>query len=314
MRLEPTLSDSLDPVHCLPLEERLLQEDMPTQRHTPLGWSTCDTLCSAEPLHSDRLPTMPPTSHPSFWQKILPRWLYNYFVSSPDTYAPAVHASPPPSPPMNDSLQELDELLHQLEEQTLHDILRVILLRQIDLEKEIACAAGQTVTSHQDMQRKHDVLLEEVGQLLRRDQKVHRHLQTAQQITTAATLICGVAGAIVGGGLLSRIGLLIWRWAGAATGGAVLAGISLTAGVGAIVACVSNGFTHGLKAYYKRGVNHDLARQESIHHIRQAEEREIERANQRLMAIAETDQAFKERLFRLLAEFQQLIQLILKSN
>jgi hypothetical protein len=197
--------------------------------------------------------------------------------------------------------RELLDALSLMSDRTIEQIMYIILQVQIELEKDNANIAEGSFTKYQDFKKLQEKSLQDIQEVLRRDEKVAGKLKTAQNIAIAASFICGLAAAAVSFGVVP------------AAGGLLIGAVNILGSLGPVIATgVIAGMTKLSNLYFKKRLNEDNAQHVQFKYQDQYCDDRLEDSRNQLMAIAESDNVFKEQLIHLFKRFQKMCQLILE--
>ncbi len=216
-------------------------------------------------------------------------------LDKPEAAIPPIQSAP--SNPRNRStaltVPQLEQTLSLMGDDTIADIIQIILHHEFELEKNTAETAEKTFEHYQKLKNMHVEMLQEVKDRLVKDQRVAGYLKTAQNITLAATCICEFAALAnhFFGGFLGPM--------------ATTMSLAFTAGLTAL--------TSGTSAYFKRRTEEDRAEQATFEHEGKALSDLSQEARQRLATIAENDHSFKDHLIRLIKRLRKMNSMMIKK-
>jgi hypothetical protein len=259
-------------------------------------------------------------STPSFWSKILSffAWWYKpevkaqtlspstpsqdlLEVDEPEPISPVpnlegsdcippdlmANKKPPHSTKKNDnerlSQKQLSEGLLLMSKHTIEQIMMIICKAQIELERENAKIAEGSFSKYQEFKKLQEKVLEEIKDALVKDEKIVNIFNIAQ-IALLASFVCGLLAAASTGGLIAPLQ--------------------------AAATATFTALATASKAYFERQLNVDKAKHEQYNHQDKYFDDRIEDTRQQLIAIADTDSAFKERLINQLKRYRKMMQLL----
>lgn len=194
--------------------------------------------------------------------------------------------------------EQMMEGFSHMSDQTIEQIMFIVMKGQLELEKENANVAENTFTKYQNIRKLRQKVLEEIKDVLAKDEKFLGWAKTAQSAAFVASFVCSLFTA--GVTIASAIGF-------------PPAGIPLAIATYAPV--VAAGFiavTKGTTAYTERRFNEDQAQHTAFRHLDKSTSDLIEEAQERLIAISDTDQVFKERLIKQLKRITKMNQIVLQ--
>lgn len=217
---------------------------------------------------------------------------------------------------------EISEALSLLSDKSIESIMSIIFSAQIDLEKESATVSEGTFSKYAEFQQVQQKILLEIKDVLAQDERFAKKLNRAQYVAIVATVITGIAAAAVSFGLFApAVGAMIVQTLGPRFGpragdlfklfGAVTTKIGA---FGPAATAALTGLTTGAKAYFQRRNDEHTAEHTNREHDHQYYGDRVEESRERLMSVAESDQAFKECWVRLLKRVGRMQKIILKRN
>ena len=177
-----------------------------------------------------------------------------------------------------------------MSQQTLDEIMCIIIKGQIELEKENALVAENTLDTYQKIKTLHEKVLDEIKDALMKDENFLKNCQWAK---TAAFAVSGAVATFVTFGLFAPVGIL---------------GALATYGPMAIAA-----ITTGTKAYADQRLSEDEAQHEQYRNAEKSLSLRIEDTQETLMSAAEKDQLFKERLVQFVKRLSKMNQLVMQK-
>jgi hypothetical protein len=267
----------------------------------------------------------------SFWSRVLPDWLKGNqdtasSLNSANLESPAplpIHSTPvleapdsisaeianfrlPPAKRTRSSNEKLPpskviEGLSQMSDKTMEEIMLIILMAQMELEKELANVAEETFSHHLGAHKLKEKMFQEIKHALAKDEKVAGYFITGQQLAFGASVICGIALAFTGIPAIAGAGYGIgWTLTMLGTYGPMAAG-TLAA------------LATGSKSYYQGRLNEDKAKHEELKHFDKYTSDRIDDAREHLMAIAESDNVFKDRLMRMAKGIDKMKKRVLEN-
>lgn len=193
------------------------------------------------------------------------------------------------------SPNEVMEAVSLMSQHTVDEVMAIVLKGQLELEKENAEVAENTLTKYQNIKKLKQKVLEEVRDAIAKDEKILSYCKSAQNVALVASVVCSiVAGAVSFGILTAPV-------------------FGLIASTGPIAAAFLTGVSSGGKAYSQRRLNEDKATHDTYSHQETMTDNRLEEARERLMGVAEADQVFKERLVQLLKRSAKMRQIILQQ-
>lgn len=193
--------------------------------------------------------------------------------------------------------KELVEVLASMSEQTIEQIMFIVLKAQIELEKETANVEEETFSKYQEFKKIYEKSLQDIKKALADDEKVASKFNKAQICAFAVSFVCGLISAAVTAGLLTP------------------AGVPLVAYCSTLAPFANAGFTLTTcsKAYFDRRLKEDQAKHEEINHQDQSYTTRVEDSRERLISTADADNAFKERWINLLKRLNKMSSLVLQK-
>lgn len=192
--------------------------------------------------------------------------------------------------------RQLMEEVSLMSQHTIDEIMSIVMKGQIELEKENAEVAENTFTKYQNIKKLRERILEEIKDVLAKDQKFLDRCKTAQNIALVASFFSGLVATAVSFGLAGPLGP-----------------IALLATYGPVITAGLTGLTTGAKAYSQRRLDEDKAQHEQFNHQDKYTSDRIEDARERLMSTAEADQVYKERLIQMLKRWTKMNQLVMQK-
>lgn len=218
--------------------------------------------------------------------------------------------------PLKSSLTsgEMSEALALMSQQTIEAVMFIIYKAQIELEKDNAYTTEGTFSKYLAYQKKQQEVLQEIKDVLVKDENVANKLATAQNITAAAAIISGVAAAAMSFGLLGPVGGFVGAALGQTAAGLFMGAATAIGTYGPAVTAGLTGLTLGSKAYFKRRTNEDKAKHEEFSFKDKYYNDRLEDMRTRLTDISQKDDVFKENWIRSLKRWNKLIQLLSKKN
>lgn len=189
------------------------------------------------------------------------------------------------------TLEQLGEATALMSDETISNIMQIILRAQFELENETAVTQESTFAHYRKLKDAQIKILQEVKDALVKDERVASYLGTAQNIAMAATFVCQVATAT---GWLNTLGPV-----------ATTVILAVTAGATALVS--------GTKAFFNRRTDENKAQFSTISHHNQFLSQLNEESREHLVATAENDNAFKEKLIYLIRRLRKMNSIMLKK-
>lgn len=209
--------------------------------------------------------------------------------------------------------EELISGLQLLSPQSIEEIVTAICLAQLDLEKEHVKTAESTHTKYLEFQKAQQKLLQDIREILMKDENVLAYFKTGQAVALAAGLVAGIAAAALSFGLLAPAAGVIATIAGS-TASSIFFSVASTIGViGPAATAGLSGLTLGGHAYMKYQSGEHKAENEKTQHIERYLNERLEDTRNRLSTIAENDGAFKEHWFQLLKRATIMLKLIFRK-
>jgi|GEM_PF-2794128 len=202
----------------------------------------------------------------------------------------------PPSPKIQknrSSVTEIEEALALMSDQTIESIMFILAKAQIELEKENAHVAEGTFAKYVDFQKLQQKVLQEIKDALMKDERIAQKLKYTHNVVAAATLLAGLAGAVIVFGISPP------------------AIVSYLANGPAIA--VANALSLSAKAYFQYRFNQDKAKHEEYNHRDKYYNDRLDDSRNRLIATAESDSAFKEHWIRFLKRSDKMRKIVLKK-
>lgn len=194
------------------------------------------------------------------------------------------------------SQAELSEAAALMSDRSIEEIVNIVMIGQIELEKENAIVAENTFTKFQDIKKVREKVLEKIKDVLLKDEKVLGYCKSAQNVALVASFVCGLATVGVAFGIAGPFAIL-----------------PLLSTYGSIAAAGLTGLAAGSKAYSQRKFNEDKGEHEQFNHLDKYTNDRIEDIQGWLNSVSETDQVFKERLIQMLKRFSKMIQLVMQK-
>lgn len=260
----------------------------------------------------------------SFWSKILSWWqnppvshsssLEPVVVSQVEPISPIPALEPPAetmhfpfTPEKSKSTHKLTdsqivEGLSLMSALTLDAILFIIFQAQLKLEEENAKTAEGTFSKYQEFKQFQEKILREVKDVLAKDEKVLNFFKKAQNLTVAASFLCGMIAAATTFGLFS------------AAPAAVIVVASILGTAGPIVIASLTALTTGIKSYYKIRFNECQAKHEIFSHQDSHYKDCVDGAYDKLTAIADSDEVFKGRFAQMIQRNKKMKRLVLEKS
>lgn len=184
---------------------------------------------------------------------------------------------------------ELIEGLSLMSSKTLEEVMFIIMQGQIELEKENANTAEKTFIQYHEAKKLHDKVVEKVKETLKKDEKLAGYFNTGKKIALASSFICAMASF-----------------------GASIPVMAMIASYGPAAAAAAAALT-GSSAYFERQFKEDKAKHEELGHTSKRTDERLDEICNRLGSIAETDNAFKERLTQFIKKFNTMTLSVIKK-
>lgn len=200
-----------------------------------------------------------------------------------------------------------------MSEHTIEAIMAVIFKTQIELEKENANIAEKTFSKYLDFQKMQQKVLQEIKEILEKDENVANHLQTAQKITLVASFISGIAMAAMSFGLLGHVGRFIGDTVGRQAAATFMFIASSLGTIGPSMSAGLTGLTMGTKSYFQSRTNEHKAKHEEYEYKDRYYNDCVENSRNRLVTTAETDSVFKEHWIRFLRRLDKMRKIVFKK-
>lgn len=208
---------------------------------------------------------------------------------------------------------ELISGLQLLSPQSIEEIVTAICIAQLDLEKEHVKTVETTQSKYLEFQKAQQKLLQDIREILMKDENVLAYFKTGQAVALAAGIVAGIAAAAISFGLLAPAAGVIATIAGS-TAGSIFFSIASTIGViGPAATAGLSGLTFSGHAYMKYQTGEHQAEGERTQHIERYLNERLEDTRNRLSTIAENDGAFKEHWLQLLKRANILRKLIFRK-
>jgi hypothetical protein len=208
------------------------------------------------------------------------------------------------------SVKQVEEALELMSRGTIETVMFIIFKAQVELEKENANIADGTFSKYLEFQKLQLKVLQEIKDVLARDENLAQKLKSAQNIAIVASFLTGVAMAAKAFNLLNPIVTFLAERAGPLAGTAFMFIATQLATIGSAVIA---GITGGAKAYFQRRFYEDQAKHEEYNHRDKYLNERAEDSRNRLMTVAEADHVFKEHWARLLKRNDKLRRILLKK-
>lgn len=241
-------------------------------------------------------------------------------IEAPDMIPADLQAAKFPSPSKKANLKnkltpsEIFQGLTLMSERSIESIMFIIFKAQIELEKENANVKEGTFSKFIDFQKLQQKVLQEIKDVLAKDEKVVGFFQLGQNISTAASVLTGLAAAALTFGLLVPVGGFIGAAFGPFARDAFLIIVSTLGSQGFVVVSAGlTGLTVATKAYFKRLFNEHKAEHEDYEHLDRYYNDRLDDSRNRLMTTAEADMAFKEYWIRLLKRSDKMRKIVFKK-
>ncbi len=211
------------------------------------------------------------------------------------------------------SPQQLVEGLSLMSEHSIQRIIEIILKVQLELEKENALVAEESYSKFQQLKKIKEAMLQEIKDVLEKDERIAGYLGSAQKLAIAASVICGLAAASISFGLLTPAGTAIGALLGVAIANTFVATVTLLGSTGTAVSAGLTGLATGSKAYFDRRTKEDQAKHTISEHLDKHYSDLVDETRSHLEGIANMDGDFKERLIYLLKRFAKIGKLVLEK-
>jgi hypothetical protein len=197
---------------------------------------------------------------------------------------------------------ELDDIIALLSDKTIEEIMSIVVCSQMELDKENANVVQDTFQKYQNIRKLQDKVLEQIKDALEKDQNFLSKCQTAQSIAIAASFISGIAVVAAASPLLAVVAPAV-----------IFSAIAGVAAYGPAAAATATGLATASRAYSQRRLNEDQAKHDKYSHHDKSLSNRIDEACERLMTTAETDEAFKETMMKLLKRMSRMNQLVIQK-
>ncbi len=208
---------------------------------------------------------------------------------------------------------QITEGLALMSERTIESIMYVIFKAQIELEKESANIAEGTFAKYLAFQKLQQKVLQEIKDILAKDETVASYFGKAQTFMMAAGFLSGVTMAAMSFGLLGPTTGFIRALAGQMAADVFMATATAIGTIGPAVTAGLTGLTLASKTYFQMRFNEDKAKHEEYQHQEKYYDSRSDDSRERLMTIAEADGVFKECWIRLLKRCDKMRQIVLKK-
>lgn len=234
-------------------------------------------------------------------------------IAQPD-HQPPLPPPANPTPPL--SYKELEEGFALMSEQSIGKILEILLFYQAKIQERGAEVAQTTFKKLQELKALQEEMLNDIKEVLKKDEKVMGRFQTAQNIAFFASVVAGsVAGLIqldiltTSGQFMAAIGQGL-----ASTGlGFIGQGINLVATAGPFITASVTGLAAGFKAYFQRRRSEEEAKHTIHEHKDQLYGNYVEEARERIFANVESSGTTQERLIQLMRNNRRKNKLMIRQ-
>ena len=188
-----------------------------------------------------------PTTPPSFWNSVSTWWSGGEQVTSnkpttsatsfavpkpldstptldaPESIPADLQAAHFPAPSTKKQTKkwmpsEISDGLKLMSQHSIDAIISIICHLQLDLEKEHVKVADSTFSKYLQFQKMQQSVLQEIKDVLVKDENVLNYFKTAQSVTMAAGFLAGIAAAAMAAGVLVTAAAFIASTAGATVG------------------------------------------------------------------------------------------------
>lgn len=209
--------------------------------------------------------------------------------------------------------EEFDLVLQQMSSKTLEDIVASICTSQLDLEHIHAKTVETTHTRYLAFQKTQQRLLQDIQDILMKDEKMLSHLKTGQAVALTASFLAGIAAAAVSFGLLAPAAAAIGQIAGASAAAMFVSTATTISTVGPAATASLSGLTTVSRMYIQHQTNEHRAESEERQHNERYLNERLEDTRNRLSTISETDEAFKEHWHKLSKRLRIMLKIILRK-
>lgn len=206
------------------------------------------------------------------------------------------HVSIKKDPRASFNQSDITETIASLKDKTIDEIVAIVMQEQMELEKENALVAENTLSTYQKYKKLHENTLPKIKEALSKDEKVLAHCKTAQNVAVVASCICGALAATVTFGVFAPVGIL-----------------ATIAAYGPVAAAALVGIGSGARAYSERRLDEDKADFMKFNHQDKLTLERMEEAKEHLQRISESDQAFKETFLKQIKSLNKMTRLVLQQ-
>ncbi len=182
---------------------------------------------------------------------------------------------------------------------TMEQVAAIVLRAQLEIEKDRAITVQDSFSKLHDLRKIHQKTIEQVKDVLMKDEKVMGHFQTAQSVAKFASVVVAI--------------LAIGVTAAASGGFAVPALFSSISTIGTYATAGITALVHGGKAYSESQMNQRKATLTDSQHKDQRFDDQLSSHSDKMKDIAESDAHFSEHLMNLLKMKDRLSQSINKG-
>lgn len=207
------------------------------------------------------------------------------------------------------TLTEICEGLALMSEHSIESIMFIIFKAQLELEKDNANVIEGTYAKYMQFQKLQQAMLQEMKDILAKDEKVAGYFQTGQNILLAASYLAGVAALATMWGIDASIAGFISAGYGPVAGQMFLAAVQ-----GFPIVCGGLlGLATITKTYFKRKLNEHQAGQEEFAHLDRYYDHHVDYSRDRLMSTAEAATSFQDRWLQLLKRNDKMRKMVFRK-
>lgn len=180
---------------------------------------------------------------------------------------------------------------------SMDQVAAIVLKAQLEVEKDRAITAHDSFTKLNELRKIHQKTIQEVKDVLMKDQKTAGYFQTVESVARAASIACALVTAAVTGG---------WT---------VPAAIATAAKAAVVIASLTTAASSIGGTYYtERKVNKHKATLTASEHKETVFEGKITSRSEEMTSIADSDSTFSQQLLNLASMHQKLSQAIMQKN
>lgn len=282
--LDKPLSKELE--NCQTLENYKTND--PTLREKFVAWwkgTQKNTVAHIEePSNQDNSPIAPVNSVPTLeLPDNLPPDLENILVSHPPFNVQKLLTT-----------QEIYDSITAMSDRTIESIMFIIFKVQFESEQKWADGADKTYSKYMEFQKKQGEVLQELKEVLMKDENFLAWVDGAQNVLTVASLLTGIGLAAASFGVLGPLGEFIAQMgAGAAAGLAAVA--------------------KGTEMYYKGRWKDSSAKLDISKSLDTYYDHRADDARERLLSIGKSDNMYKDAWIRLMKRMDGMKRIVLRK-